>query len=163
MGDIAENQLSEDAKLTFREISAELSALSGATWQSRYFRRPDLATDVDAAGALLFAPGRRDVVMCQHSRAANGLKNCFVTLISFRANGHTVATSNNWMAFQSMPGSEKCIHRGPVSELLKLHSKRIATIDDLITLETFEQFIAASDRKEQMQAEFDLARGLRGV
>src|SRR5215212_9894119 len=98
--------------------------------------------------------------MHAYARAATGFVGSFTFVGSFRHNGHTIATTNNRGSFNPLPGSETHIVRSTPADIIRLHRARVAAISDIALFDSFDQLTQAYDRKERMQADWDIARGV---
>ena len=129
-------------------------------WECHFFQRPHRAAIiVDSGGAFFFAPGSRLHLMHACAQAANGRMASYTYVVSFRQNGHTIATTNNQIGFDSVPGSECHSLPGSSEALVARHRDRIYSNADLAIFHTFLEFTEAYDRKEKIQSDWDLARG----
>ena len=156
---VASESLSVDIRSRIAFVRTGLSS-AGGPWESYYFRRPNKGTVIaDTGGAALFLPGSRFNLMYAHARAENGLESSATYVVSFRSNGHTIATTDNVRGFDAVPGSSGQVVIGSTSELIERHAALTATASDLVTFSSFAEFIEAHDRKEKIQSDWDFARG----
>lgn len=146
-----------------REISAIITMLSfnKSPWECHYFRKPHQSFQlVDSGGAFLFTPESLFSVMHICARTLAGTVASVTYISSFRQNDHVIVTTNNRNLYDPVPGSDIRIARGMPEDLIRVHKFRIAQASDLVYFNSFEQFTEAYDRREQIQADWDIARGV---
>jgi hypothetical protein len=156
---VAADALSDEARRRLAELHSSVPA-SEEAWEGHYFRRPHQAAMIgDTGGAIFFAPGCRYHLMHVYVQTANGAVSTCTFVASFRENGHTIATTNSRISFNSVPGSERHVLHGSADVLIEQHRSTISRMSDLTVFPSFHEFTLAYDQREKLQSDWDLARG----
>lgn len=157
---VAPETLSADALSEIAAPRLALASTEGA-WECHYFQRPHHVPMIaDSGGAFYFAPGVNFSLMHVYARAVTGLVVSHTFVGSFLGNGHTVSTTNVRNGFDLVPGSQCDVVRGSTKDLITEHRNKIAEVGDLMIFNVFSELTQAYDRKEKLQADWDMERGV---
>jgi hypothetical protein len=139
-------------------------------WQQEGFHSPTyvrlMALGADAGdngGVFLLHPEGRMASATLFARAVNGTANVMHSVGTFLKNGHSLHTTNGGEYFDGPQGSEtRLLRRASVVKLLTAHTAWLAAVDDsaIFPVRDYRAFEAAFDRREEMQSDHLIRRGV---
>jgi hypothetical protein len=131
---------------------------------AQFCRMPALGADAtDNGGVFLLHPSGRMAAATLFAGAANGLSTTSSTVGTFLSNGHSISTTNNGGHFDAPIGSETTLVRNAsISQLVSAHTGRHASLseNEIFFVRDYAAFETAFNRREELQAEFLIQRGI---